>query len=604
MKRFDHRVDAVTGERYLAVHERGAALRDDPLLNKGTCFTLEERQRLGLRGLLPPAVQTPAEQESRAYDNYLEAGDDVRRYLFLAGLQDRNETLFCRLVLDHLEEMVPVIYTPTVGKACEHYSHIYRRARGLYVSIEDRGHVAGMLRNAASDEPRVIVVTDNEAILGIGDQGVGGMPIAIGKLALYTVGAGIHPAHCLPLDLDVGTDNPARLADPLYLGVRRRRVRGEPYLALLDELVEAIARVFPRALVQWEDFASRNAFDVLERYRRRILSFNDDIQGTGAVVVAGIRSALRQVARRLEDERIVFLGAGASGAGSALAVRAALREAGVPESELARRVLCLDSLGLILADRPGLGGTKKEIAADPGLVADWTREGRGERVAGGGRGDGGAPVGIGLAQVVRAFAPTVLVGASGQPGAFGEAIIRDMLRGCSRPVVLALSNPTSKSEVTPEDFVRWTDGAGVIGTGSPFPPVDHGGRTHGVGQGNNALIFPGVGLGATAVEARWLPDQAFTAAAGALFEFAAPFPASGDPIYPPVARLREVARAVALAVGRALVDAGAAPPMAAAEIERRVSASVWTPEYLPYRAMTIDPVELEAGAPHTSIRRR
>ncbi|MEK7329260.1 MAG: oxaloacetate-decarboxylating malate dehydrogenase, partial [Candidatus Eisenbacteria bacterium] len=406
MKRFEPRVDPETGERYLAVFERGDRLKDDPLLNKGTCFTRGERERLGLLGLLPPAVQSFEEQASRAYGNYLQSGDDVRRYLFLAGLQDRNETLFCRLVLDHLEEMVPVIYTPTVGKACEQYSHIYRRARGLYVSLEDRGRIAALLRNAAGDEPRIIVITDNEAILGIGDQGVGGMPIAIGKLALYTVGAGIHPAHGLPLDLDVGTNNPARLADPLYLGVRQRRLRGEPYLALLDELVEAIARVFPRALVQWEDFASRNAFAILERYRRRILSFNDDIQGTGAVVVAGLRGALRQVGRRLEDERVVVFGAGASGAGSALAVRSAMREAGVPEADLARRVVCLDSQGMILADRPGLDGAKREVAADPALVAGWPRGGAGA---------------VPLADVVTGFRPTVLVGASGQPGAFTEA---------------------------------------------------------------------------------------------------------------------------------------------------------------------------------------
>jgi malic enzyme len=530
-------------------------------------------------------VQSPDEQEVRAYANYINAGDDVRRYLFLAGLQDRNETLFCRLVLHHLEEMVPVIYTPTVGKACEEYSHLYRRARGLYVSIEDRGRVAELLRNAAANEPRVILITDNEAILGIGDQGVGGMPIAIGKLALYTVGAGIHPAHCLPLDLDVGTDNPRLLGDPLYLGVRRNRMRGESYLALLDELVEAIVRAFPRALIQWEDFANRNAFAVLERYRRRVLSFNDDIQGTGAVVVAGIRSALRQVARPLTDERIVFLGAGASGAGSALAVRAALRAAGVPEHELARRVLCLDSQGLILADRSGLSGAKKEIAADPALVAHWRREA--------GDGDG---AGIGLAQVVRAFAPTVLVGASGQAGAFDEAIIRDLLRGCSRPIVLALSNPTSRSEVTPADFIRWTDGAGVIGTGSPFAPVEHRGRTYTIGQGNNAFIFPGVGLGATAVGAHWLPDLAFTAAAEALFEFAAPSPAPGDPIYPSIHRLREVSRAVAVAVGRALVDAGASPPLERSEVEGRVAAATWRPEYLPYRPMADSPTESEIGA--------
>jgi malate dehydrogenase (oxaloacetate-decarboxylating) len=573
MKRFQGRVDPTTGERYLPVVERGDRLQDDPILNKGTCFTREEREQLGLQGLLPPAVQSFEEQAARAYGNYLSAGDDVRRYLFLAGLQDRNETLFCRLVLDHLDEMVPVIYTPTVGKACEQFSHIYRRARGLYVSSQDRGRIADVVRNAALEPPRIIVVTDNEAILGLGDQGVGGMPIAIGKLALYTGGAGIHPAQCLPLDLDVGTTNPARLADPLYLGVREGRLRGTPYLTLLDELVETIATVFPRALVQWEDFTSHNAFTVLERYRQRIPSFNDDIQGTGSVVVAGLRSALRQVGRSLPDERVVFYGAGASGAGSALAVRSAMREAGVPEAELARRVWCLDSRGLILADRPGLAGAKRELAADPSWVADWPR---------------GADGGIALADVVAGVRPTVLVGASGQPGAFTEAIVREMLRGCERPIVLALSNPTDKCEVVPADLIRWTHGAAVIGTGSPFAPVEHAGRTHTIGQGNNVFIFPGVGLGATAVGARWLPDAAFNAASRALFEFTtgggSAGIAPGASIYPPLARLREVSRAVAMAVALALIEAGAAPPMPRAEVEREVAAGTWEPEYLPYRA--------------------
>jgi malate dehydrogenase (oxaloacetate-decarboxylating) len=566
VKRFTAKIDPETGQRYLAVYARGAAVKEDPVLNKGTCFTRDEREQLDLLGLLPASVQTPAEQLQRAYGNYLKASDDVRKYLFLAGLQDRNETLFCRLVLDHIEEMVPIIYTPTVGQACEQYSHIYRHARGLYVTAAERGHLHKVLRNAFCDEPRIIVITDNEAILGIGDQGVGGMPIAIGKLALYTAGAGIHPAQCLPLDLDVGTENPALLADPIYLGARHRRIRGEQYFALLDELVDAIATVFPRALVQWEDFANRNAFTVLERYRRRLLSFNDDIQGTGAVVVAGIRSALNQVGRPLADARVVFYGAGASGAGSALAVRAAMRAAGVPESELSRRVLCLDSQGLILADRPGLEGAKREIAADPTLVTAWLK------------GDDGR---LHLEDVVRHFAPHVLVGVSGQPGAFTEAIISDMFTRCPRPIVLALSNPTSKVEVTPGEVIRWTRGAAIVGTGSPFAPVEYDGRTIHIGQGNNVFIFPGVGLGATAVEATWLPDVAFSAAADALCACTSSSP--GAPIYPPLSQLREVSKVVALAVGRALVDAGAAPDMNDASIERRVASSIWTPDYLPYR---------------------
>jgi malate dehydrogenase (oxaloacetate-decarboxylating) len=569
VKRFEERTDAATGERYLSVFARGAALTEDPVLNKGTCFTRAEREALGLLGLLPPSVQTPDEQLARAYGNYLETGDDVRQYLFLADLQDRNESLFCRLVLNHLPEMVPIIYTPTVGKACEQYSHIYRRARGLYISKTERGRMADVLRHAAIDDPRVIVLTDNEAILGIGDQGVGGMPIAIGKLALYTVGAGIHPARCLPIDFDAGTDNPARLDDPLYLGARHRRLRGAEYVALLDELVEAMATVFPHALVQWEDFASANAFTVLQRYRRRLLSFNDDIQGTGAVVVAGIRTGLRHVGRAIEDAKIVFFGAGASGAGCALAVRAAMRAAGMSEAEIARRVLSLDSKGLIVTSRPGLDGIKRDIAVDRSVVAGWTPSPDGT---------------FDLATVVRHFAPSVLVGVSGQAGAFTEAIIGDLVRGCPRPIVLALSNPNSRIEATPADLIRWTHGAAVVGTGGPFAPVVHNGTTHTIGQGNNVFIFPGVGLGATAVGAQWLPDDAFSAAADALVECTTRSGMAGAGIYPPLSDLRHISRDVGLAVARTVISLGAAPPLPDHEIRRRVLAGIWEPAYLPYRA--------------------
>ena len=565
MNAFEERVDPTTGERYWAVALRGEALQEHPLLNKGTCFTAQEREALGLRGLLPPGVATEEEQRARAYENYLRAGDDVQRYLFLAALQDRNETLFYRLLLDHIEEMAPVVYTPTVGKVCEQFSHIYRRPRGLYVSSQDRGRIADVLRHAPYGECRVIVVTDNEAILGLGDLGVGGMGIPIGKLALYSAGAGFHPSLCLPLDLDVGTDNQVLLDDPLYLGAPHRRLRGEKYFTLLDELVEAVREVFPRALVQWEDFANRNAFRVLSRYRDRILCFNDDIEGTGAVVVAGIRSALRQVGRAMADERIVFLGAGASGAGSALAVRRALRASGVGEAELASRVLCLDSKGLILRDRPGLEGEKETVAADPALVRGWRVEGP-----------------IGLAEVVAQFHPTILVGASGQPRAFSESIVREMHRHCPRPILLPISNPTAKAEATPSDILTWTQGAAVVGTGSPFPPVALAGTTHRIGQGNNVLIFPGVGLGAVAIQARRLTDRTFDAASDALFEFTAA--RAGEPIYPPLQRLREVSLQVALAVGASLVDSGDAPPLSRDEIEARVRGMIWEPVYRPYRA--------------------
>lgn len=568
MRRFEDRTDPVTGERYRAVFARGEALQDDPLLNKGTCFTAEERDALGLRGLLPPGIATEEEQRARAYENYQRSGNDVQRYLFLAALQDRNETLFYRLLLDHLEEMTPIVYTPTVGKVCEQFSHIYRRPRGLYISSQDRGRVAAILRAAPVPEARVIVVTDNEAILGIGDQGVGGMGIPIGKLALYTAGAGIHPALCLPIDLDVGTDNQTLLDDPLYLGVPRRRLRGSEYDDLIQELVDGIREVFPRAIVQWEDFANRKAFRVLAAYRDRIPSFNDDIEGTGAVVVAGIRSALRHIGRVLPDERIVFYGAGASGAGCALAVRRALEAEGVPPRELASRVLCLDSKGLILNDRPGLEGEKALIAADPVMVRAWG-------IASSAR--------IPLDEVVQRFHPTVLIGASGQPGAFTEAVVRAMHRHCARPIILPISNPTANAEATPADLLRWTEGAAVVGTGSPFPPVDFGGTTYEIGQGNNALIFPGVGLGAIAVDARRLTDGAFDAASRALCDRTTIRGLPGEPIYPPLASLRSVSASVALAVGRTLVSEGAAAEFSDDDIERRVRSMIWDPVYLPYR---------------------
>lgn len=568
MKRFEEEIDPRSGERFLRVYSRGEALKEDPILNKGTCFTGEERELFGLRGLLPPRISTHAEQAARAYGNYQQAGDDVHRYLFLASLQDRNETLFYQLLLAHLEEMAPIVYTPTVGKVCEQFSHIYRRPRGVYVSSQDRGRIADLLRNAPHEDCRVIVATDNEAILGLGDLGVGGMAISIGKLALYTAGAGIHPALCLPLDIDVGTDNQALLDDPLYLGVRQKRLRGEEYFSLLDELVEAIQVVFPKALVQWEDFANRNAFQILDRYRKRVLSFDDDIQGTGAVVVSGIRSALHQVGRPLGDERIVFFGAGASGAGCAMATHQALREAGVAESRLRAHVIALDSRGLILSDRRELRGEKKMIAADCSLVTGWS---------------GGADGSFRLADVVREFKPTILVGASGQPGAFTQDIVRAMQRNCPRPVVLPLSNPTNKAEATPAEIIQWTRGAAVVGTGSPFPPVEYAGEVYNVGQGNNALIFPGVGLGAVAVEAKWLPDEAFTAASRALYEFTSPSRQPGASIYPPLRRLREVSFAVAIAVARALVEAGAARDVDPDQIEERITSMVWEPAYRPYR---------------------
>lgn len=565
---FQERRDPKTGETYLVVSRRGSALKDDSLLSKGTCFTLEERQVFGLSGLFPPAVSTPEEQAARAYGNFHRIADNVGKYLFLASLQDRNETLFYQLVCAHLEEMLPIIYTPTVGLVCEQYSHNYRRPRGVYVSTADRGHIVDVLRNAERQDVRIIVATDNEAILGIGDQGVGGMGIAVGKVALYTAGAGVHPAYGLPLDIDVGTDNELLLNDPLYLGMRHRRLRGDAYFSLIDELVDAVKVVFPNALVQWEDFANDIAFQVMHRYRSVLPSFDDDIQGTAAVVEAGIRTGLDRSGRKLTDERMVFFGAGASGAGCAQQMRRALKAAGCSEAEINRRVLCLDSKGLILADRPGVSGHKKDIAADPQIASGWTS-------SLGGR--------FSLWDVVSQFKPTILVGVSGQPGTFTEDIIKTMHKSVERPIVLTLSNPTVKVEAQPEDLLRWTNGAVIIGTGSPFAPVSYNGVAYHIGQCNNAFVFPGIGLGAIVVGARAVPDEAFAAAAHALYRCTGCSSEPGASIFPTIANLRDVSLHVAVAVGRALVAAGAAPHMSDADIADQVAASVWEPVYLPYR---------------------
>jgi malate dehydrogenase (oxaloacetate-decarboxylating) len=556
---------ALDTERVQRIDKRGLALILDPLLNKGTCFTEEERDLFGLHGLIPPGISTAEQQEDRSYGNYLRAGGEILRYLYLQALRDRNETLFFRLLVNHLEEMAPIVYTPTVGTVCEQYSQLYRQTRGLYISARDRGRVAQLLRNLPRDDYRVLVVTDNEAVLGLGDLGVGGMGISIGKLALYTAGAGVHPALTLPVTLDVGTNNKRLLEDPIYLGMRHPRLRGEEYDALLDELVDAVSKVFPRALVQWEDFASANAFRVYERHRSRILSFNDDIQGTACVFVAGVRSALAQVGRVLAEERVVFYGAGAAGGGCALALKRAMAAAGVSDAEFRRRVLLLDSHGLMLSDRSNLHPFQKEIAGDPGLLAEWKARGP-----------------LSLADVVRLHRPTILVGASGQPGSFTEEIARTMLASCPRPIFFPLSNPTSHIEALPEDLIHWTDGAAIVGTGSPFAPVEWKGVRHEIGQGNNALIFPGLGLGAVAVGARHLPDEAFLAAAQALYELNAKNRGPGAPIYPPLTRLREVSFAVACAVGKALVESGAAPAIPLADVPARVRATMWEPEYPRY----------------------
>jgi malic enzyme len=544
--RYQPAIDAVTGEIYLPVAQRGRALLSQPLLNKGTAFSEEERDLLGIRGLLPNHVATLEEQVNRALDQFHDKETTLQQHIYLAGLQDRNETLFYRLVMDHLEEMVPIIYTPTVADACQHWSHIFRRARGVYVTPDDRGSIERLLRNTAMTEAAVVVVTDNERILGIGDQGAGGMGIPIGKLALYTAGAGIHPSLCLPVSLDVGTDNEMLHADPYYLGYSGPRLRGPEYWSLVDEFVEAVHKVFPAAILQWEDFANSTSFRHLEVYRDQIPSFNDDIQGTAAMVVGGLFAAMRLLEGSITDQRVVIAGAGSAGIGIARLIRTAMEEAGLSRQDAHRRILLTDSRGLIVAGRDGVDDRKAQFAASPTIVGEWA----GDRDT------------VDLETTVAGFRPSILIGVTGRPGTFTESMIGAMAATHERPIVMPLSNPTTFSEATPAEILAWSSGKALIGTGSPFPDVD--GRI--IGQANNVFVFPGVGLGAVVSRARQISDRMFLAASRALAAAVTDSRLAAGGLFPNITAVREVSLAVAHAVIEAAVDEGLAEPRRGARL--------------------------------------
>ena len=552
----------------LEVSASGYQLLDTPLLNKGSAFTEEERREFGLLGLLPPQTSTVEQQLARAYENYKRKESDLERYVFLVSLQDRNETLFYRLLQEHVAEMMPVIYTPTVGLGCQRYSHIFRRPRGLYISYAQREEIDRVLANAASDEVEVIVVTDGERILGLGDLGVGGMGIPVGKLSLYTLCAGIHPSATLPVLLDVGTDNEELLRDPLYLGRRHGRVRGEEYDRFVESFVEAVTRRFPRAVLQWEDFAKSNAARLLERYRDRLCTFNDDIQGTGAVTLAGLLAAARVKGERLRDQRVCILGAGSSAVGISDQTVAAMVSEGLTLAEARARLWLVDSRGLVHTARTNLEVFKERYAQPFERLLSWQT------------GEAGR---FPLEAVVRNVRPTVLIGASAQPGAFNEQVVREMARHTARPVIFPLSNPTAKSEAVPADLLAWTEGRALVATGSPFPEVVHEGRAYRTGQCNNSFVFPGVGLGVVASGARRVTDAMFVAAARVLAEFSPALSGEpGAPLYPRLEVVREVSRRVALAVGLEAQRAGLAEETTLEELVARVAARMWAPRYARY----------------------
>jgi malic enzyme len=547
---------------------RGQQLLGNRLYTKDTGFSPEERRAFGLTGLVPERTLTLDEQVTIALEQVRAQEADISKYVQLAALQDRNAVLFYRLLTDHLEECLPFVYTPTVGQACQEYSHILRRTRGLWITPDDLGNVAGVLRNSPFEDVRLIVVTDNERILGLGDQGAGGMAIPIGKLALYTAASGIHPVLTLPVSLDVGTDNPGLLADPLYVGRRAPRLRGPEYDQLVDEFVRAVQETWPGCVIQFEDFKQGNALRILDRYRNLAPSFNDDVQGTAGVVLAGILAAMRHRRESIADQRVVVLGAGGAGIGIARILRTAMCDAGASAADATRRVVLVDSRGLVAADRIDLDLHKTELALPAADVVAY--------------GLAAAPEPSSLKAVVTALRPTVLVGVTGVAGSFPEDVIREMARHVDAPIVMPLSNPTSTVEALPSDVLAWTEGRALVATGSPFPPIttDAGARV--VGQANNVFIFPGVGLGAIVAEARLVTDEMFVAAARALSEFVTAERFADGGLYPPVTHLREVSSRLALAVAMEARRAGVAGVPDDLDLAAAVAAATWDPRYVDY----------------------
>ncbi|GMA14637.1 NAD-dependent malic enzyme [Deinococcus metallilatus] len=553
------------GHRFLEVRVTGFPLLHLPLLNKSTAFTEEERRLLGLEGLLPPGVSSIEEQKERAYLRFRQQGTPLEKHAYLRNLQDYNEVLFFALLEDHVEEMLPIIYTPTVGDAVREFSRLYRYPRGFAMSTAHVERARELLDNVHQQDVRMIVATDSSAILGIGDQGFGGMAISIGKLSLYTVAGGVGPDKTLPVELDVGTGRQDLIEDPLYLGARHPRLTGEAYDAFIDAFVRAVQDRYPKAIIQWEDFSKDTAFRVLERYRKVVPSFNDDIQGTGAVTLAGVLRACALKGERLRDQVVVIHGAGAGGAGVAGAIREGMRHEGLSEDEIARRVFVLDSRGLLTDDRQ-MEEYKRPLATPKSLTDGWA--------------------GTDLLSVVREAGATVLLGLSGQGGIFNEPIVRAVHANTARPIVFPLSNPTANTEALPEDILRWTDGAAIVATGSPFPDVTVNGQTYAIGQGNNAFIFPGLGLAAVLTRASEITDGMVAEAAYALADFTArEYP---ERTYPPTRALRDASRAVALRVARQAIEEGVAREEKVAGLDEGglaafIESRFWVPKYLPYR---------------------
>jgi malic enzyme len=560
--------DDLSGPPFIDTRKSGIWLLHNPSTNQGTSFDREQRETLRVRGMLPHRVTTLAEQAALAVDQIRAKPTPIEKYIGMASLHDRNEVLFYRVLVDHVAELMPIVYTPTVGEACQKFSHIYRSARGLWLTPDDVNDLPSVLRNAPFKDIRLIVVTDNERILGLGDQGCGGMGIPIGKLALYVAGAGLHPSKVLPISLDVGTDNPDLLADPLYLGYPKKRLRGKAYDEFVEAFVRAVREVFPKAVLQWEDFHKDRAFTLLERYRRRLPSFNDDIQGTAGVTVAGMLAALRITKQRMADQRVLFLGAGEACTGIARLCGIAMRADGAADAAIRRSLAAFDSRGFLHEGQTIDEPHKRELALPRAVMAEYGLDPA--RTL--------SPV-----DVVRAMKPTILVGATAKANTFTQPIIEELARHVERPLVLPLSNPTSKTECTPEEALRWSRGRAIVATGSPFDDVVLDGRRHVIGQANNVFIFPGLGLGAAIAEAREVTMEMFYVAAATLARTVGDDRLALGAVYPSQNDLRKVSFAIACAVVGYASEHNLGRRIPADEVEAVVRASMWEPAYVPVR---------------------
>ncbi|MFV5482992.1 NAD-dependent malic enzyme [Acinetobacter towneri] len=557
-------------KRPLYIPYAGNGLLELPLLNKGSAFSEEERTRFNLHGLIPHAIENIEEQSQRSYQQYSAFSDAINKHIYLRNIQDTNETLFYHLIEQHLSEMMPIIYTPTVGEACQRFSDIYRRHRGIFISYPDRAHIDDIVQNINKKNVKVIVITDGERILGLGDQGIGGMGIPIGKLSLYTACGGISPAYTLPITLDVGTNNPQLLNDPIYMGWNQPRISGEEYYQFVDQVIDAVKRRWPKALIQFEDFAQKNAMPLLNKYRDQICCFNDDIQGTAAVSVGSLIAASRAAGKQLKDQTIAFLGAGSAGCGIAEQIVAQMVVEGLSDAEARARVYLVDRFGLFTSNQPNLLDFQRKLAQSPDRVAHW-----------------GNPEGvISLLDVIQNAKPTVLIGVSGQPGLFTEEVIKTLAANCERPIVLPLSNPTSQVEAFPADILEWTEGKALIATGSPFEPVNYQGKLYNISQCNNSYIFPGIGLGVIAAGATRVTDSMLIASSNALADCS---PLLQDPnadLLPDLNEIQQVSKFIAFRVAKAAMDAGVAAVMSDEALREAIEANFWKPEYRDYKRVT------------------